>query len=1266
MTFGLRTSGELTEFPYDQGLTDLPASTSPVSSEGLSLHSSFESSDESGNELPIHSISFGELQSIIPSISWQWFEHQDLNSKQRKDYARLVRTIEEGSSVRGAYSEDDQAILEQLNHSFYQSFLKAVPEAIELNKVFREICTFQETDLSIDAQSGVIHCSFAMFSVANSIARKKFAGLVSLVHTEEQEAYVFRLILTIMIGDPELSPQHDMGYNVLFKSFCFNDLRDFSSFSRDLEEGGASVDTLLANSFSSGNNSFYDKSLSALRTASDVITNYERGDPTVKISFAQSSYQDAQEALLGFGQIMEILAAKFKFYLLNHPESLPMLFEQTKNSQLYKEIKKRYAESFPGNSEDMPNIFSETIFNWFLDISQISGWKDIVKALTSDESQLKQLFLAGKKRVTRVEIQSVLRLKLLEVLITIGCLNETIVTQEDNQMLSAYRKPLGTKTKKIPIHAKCVRSNCRIDLETWRIHLETESEISLDPYLYVSLRHGERLGKRPVIGSTASEYQYPLIQGSVKSVLNSSRIFLMKELKFNWRAPENVLSFFVSQINPPILETLPSASLQKEVENIRQIANLERNDALIIDFTGLKFQKKSPPSLWDFVPGSSWISGSSEGANDFEELSEEETLAKISSYLEYFRGHLERYLKFIRYGAVDQDLCVQNLAEVHQTILKVKSGLIELSATYTDRGKNLLDSFSAIYKLIDNRIIAILPKIEERYSKGDQRSWPEAIYNTFVSSNEPEDIGWKIERYRSILMQLKSGCDKLVSKIFGGETPESFLEKIPLVGDYSLSIRNCLSAVIDGSSSPNKQVPYTREILDSFRSTLTDGFITNLRQAAQEKNDAQKNGEEVDLSYILLLEGLGKFFYTGINLEEQHSNSVKNFDRWGQGLVRDELPLIIDESYNPSLTHPFEKIHKHMAQAPAGPKAPIQDRLTKSLKDRYGFLDSNMESNPAHAVFELDIVSGTKTKKVTALAFGSPTKEVFSKTELVPEFVLFQEALEREKKKYLYIINQSMIPVDESMIPVGKLKGGDETKRVDAILGLADKERFKKTFYAWVFSMDSDFYFQKGEFVNPKYQNPEIFMQALYDEHFVVPGKISGNHASPNIMIQIPDIREFGKEIAKIIYEELFDHHEILTVEERQNFIDKFRDALVMVTIYELEIDFFSCVCKDGIDRAIGFIARLWAHFGIVNDVERTEKFVSRLTALVFSRAMTVRKRAIILKRLKRLVQGILFMERNKEELKAADRRILRHRVKPDNGQSPDVGYYLVPRNVEQ
>lgn len=109
-----------------------------------------------------------------------------------------------------------------------------------------------------------------------------------------------------------------------------------------------------------------------------------------------------------------------------------------------------------------------------------------------------------------------------------------------------------------------------------------------------------------------------------------------------------------------------------------------------------------------------------------------------------------------------------------------------------------------------------------------------------------------------------------------------------------------------------------------------------------------------------------------------------------------------------------------------------------------------MESNPAHAVFELDIVSGTKTKKVTALAFGSPTKEALVQQNLL-QFILFQEALEREKKKYLYVINQSMIPLDESMIPVGKLKGGDETKRVGAILGLADKERFKKTFYAWVF-----------------------------------------------------------------------------------------------------------------------------------------------------------------------------------------------------------------------
>lgn len=109
-------------------------------------------------------------------------------------------------------------------------------------------------------------------------------------------------------------------------------------------------------------------------------------------------------------------------------------------------------------------------------------------------------------------------------------------------------------------------------------------------------------------------------------------------------------------------------------------------------------------------------------------------------------------------------------------------------------------------------------------------------------------------------MQLKSGCDKLVSKIFREENCESFLEKMPYTHDYCLSIKYCLSAVIDGSSLPNEQIPYTREILDSFRSTLTDGFITNLRQAAQEKNEAQKNGEEVDLSYIKLLEGLGKVF----------------------------------------------------------------------------------------------------------------------------------------------------------------------------------------------------------------------------------------------------------------------------------------------------------------------------------------------------------------------------------------------------------------------
>lgn len=431
---------------------------------------------------------------------------------------------------------------------------------------------------------------------------------------------------------------------------------------------------------------------------------------------------------------------------------------------------------------------------------------------------------------------------------------------------------------------------------------------------------------------------------------------------------------------------------------------------------------------------------------------------------------------------------------------------------------------------------------------------------------------WKVRKYEAIILQLRK---HVLPTTEGTKTFCSLLGRVEI--------------------NPKDDDRFRKEYLEALRHNYFSQLIPALR----------KGSKEGDPAFDKICEAL----FTRSFFEETCDEIIHEFEKAGK------------QKQPKSWLERLDTLYKAIQAAPRKMKVQRATDLVIGVRGHWNVrYDPFAMGNPAHALYSLKVGrEGENVRNVRALAFGSPTQ----RGQITPEFRGFLRAYRAQNKKHLYISNQSLIPRSSRLI------GGDERKRSWAILDL-DKE-FPETYFVCALAKNSPFYYQRGQF--EKIDDAELFKEELINQAFHVDSNISGIHFPISIREKL-NLENFSKEAIKTIHQIMFQGKERLTREERKRFIEMYYVVVTEKLIVGLEVDSFNITCKEAIDRAAEANAELYAQTALGAGKEKlTDDDRKRIEVLTFSRALMVRKRAIIKSRLDRLRGNLAFAQSHVQEL---------------------------------
>ncbi|MEM1283671.1 MAG: hypothetical protein AAGG81_08980, partial [Chlamydiota bacterium] len=159
-----------------------------------------------------------------------------------------------------------------------------------------------------------------------------------------------------------------------------------------------------------------------------------------------------------------------------------------------------------------------------------------------------------------------------------------------------------------------------------------------------------------------------------------------------------------------------------------------------------------------------------------------------------------------------------------------------------------------------------------------------------------------------------------------------------------------------------------------------------------------------------------------------------------------------------------------------------------------------------------------------------------------------------------------------------------------------------------------------------------------------------GNFIPPHVIKIVPELKKQAEIWANFIHLLLFCKRIELSVNERQIFYDIFQDLIVIYLFVNLNADSYNISCRDAIDRAADSNSRLWAHLGLVHNMEKEPGFRERYEVFLLSRAVMTRKRETIPERVDRNKQAVGYYESHKKALQKLHKAIFKTvSIKPIN-----------------
>lgn len=515
-----------------------------------------------------------------------------------------------------------------------------------------------------------------------------------------------------------------------------------------------------------------------------------------------------------------------------------------------------------------------------------------------------------------------------------------------------------------------------------------------------------------------------------------------------------------------------------------------------------------------------------------------------------------------------------------------------------------------------------------------------AYWKRFTESTESKDFMWKTEKYDQMIGSMQAFFKDLLPK----DLDKEVFKKEGVGQSFGKLCEILAEMKIDPSNRPDDHLTldYQKRVRNLYQR-----FFIHLSVASEAAIVYKGSDPDEKKCANAILELCGQFF-NGINMKEASQHAVETF-----------YPLVglKDKGLCKSVKEAYEAI-KH---ADPYKKTPMHHGIWKSLIGHFnvGF-NSWLAGNPVSQWFNTIFGNG---RKVSLLAFGSPTSESPTSAEVIAPFRAAMKQYAVNGDNHLYVSLQNFIPVKkqngwkEKILGIcpnwiagaaETILGGDETNRCKALRDFEQSED-GKALYFMALSKNSKFYNKPEKMKDgvDELATAKNYKKELFSQLFTGKPDETGNYISDKIRKDYlgstnQDLNAWGDTMIEKIHLTLFpDPQNIkqakanLTTEERKIFTEVLYYFLTNELAQKLpNLKSMNTSCKDDIDRGIAESTKDFGIKGIVNDQESDEIFIQELVTQVFARALFARQREIIEERMEMLLKVIDFTLYNKAAMK--------------------------------
>jgi hypothetical protein len=193
---------------------------------------------------------------------------------------------------------------------------------------------------------------------------------------------------------------------------------------------------------------------------------------------------------------------------------------------------------------------------------------------------------------------------------------------------------------------------------------------------------------------------------------------------------------------------------------------------------------------------------------------------------------------------------------------------------------------------------------------------------------------------------------------------------------------------------------------------------------------------------------------------------------------------------------------------------------------------------------------------------------------------------------------------------------------------LQDLEEFTHNLIVVTIPKDTEFYHQRSTYEEDKHAESFIkhFKQNLKDEN-------CGFYFPKALQTQL--FPKFINEMLHTIHRVFFSHKNVLTKDNRLDFIEIFYILLQLKLIELVHPESFSFVCKDGLDVGGTGSAQLYAFLKLIHSEILEDKDFERINLILYAEPLLVRERIIIPERFNRMLNTLKKIEATRRELGA-------------------------------